>query len=44
MKKKDDDAFDAASKKVEEAHSQAVEDLKTKVAKAKNDALKKLKP
>jgi len=37
-----DEQFKPASQKVDEAYDQAAEDLKSKVRKAKSDALKKL--
>jgi len=37
-----DEAFDAASEKVEAAHQQAVADLRSKLEKAKSAALKKV--
>lgn len=37
-----DEAFDSASKRVDESHDEAVAELKSKVEKAKSAALKKL--
>jgi hypothetical protein len=39
---KEDDPFKSASEEVEEAYEQAVSELKSKVNKAKSDALKKV--
>ncbi len=39
-----DQPFAEAARKVEEAHQEAVEALRTKVAKAKSDALEKVSP
>lgn len=38
-----DEPFKSASKRVEEAHDQAVAELKSKVEKAKSEALQKIK-
>jgi hypothetical protein len=39
---KEDDPFKSASEEAEAAHGQAVSELKSKVNKAKSDALKKV--
>jgi hypothetical protein len=39
-----DEPFRSASEKVEAAHQAAVSELKSKVEKAKSDALRKVKP
>ena len=39
-----DEPFRSATEKVEAAHQQAVSELKSKIEKAKSDALRKVKP